>query len=327
MLCLVAASCSSDDGPTTTTASGTSSTLLPSPSTAAGVDGDPSETGGGAAPSVTPGKPGGTAKSGTANGSRTAVTSTTTPDSRGKTTEATLAPGSTTTTITTLPPGLPPEKCPDAKTCRRYVFGGSSTAANAPRWSKGSDGFAAVRYHVNPTGSGLASDQVKGAAERAFATIMNAAPTLRIEFAGFTDRIPALGDGFTDIGFVNANTAHAIPTVRDGVIVEADMLLAAAPGFWTWEPCEQRDNSCTPVCVKTPDGRGCRNELQSAFTHEGIHWFWLGDLSNNETDQEMTMWPQPPFHNRFRSTLALGDVLGLRALYPCSCPLPPIYSP
>lgn len=90
---------------------------------------------------------------------------------------------------------------------------------------------------------------------------------------------------------------------------------------------EQRDNFCTPVCIKTPDGNGCRKELQTVLAHEGTHWFWLGDMSDDQTDRELTMSPRPPFYDRWRSTLALGDVLGLRALYPCSCPLPPIYSP
>jgi hypothetical protein len=190
----------------------------------------------------------------------------------------------------------------------------------------GPDGFVRVRYHVNPTGSGLPDDRVRGAVERAFATIASAAPTLRIEFAGFTSRVPTSGDGFTDIGFVNASTGHAIPWTQDGVIVEADMLLGAG-GNWTWEPCEQRDNSCTPVCVMTASQTGCRHELQSVVTHEGLHFFWLGDMTEDETDRELTMSPRPPFNHRWRSTLALGDVLGLRALYPCSCPLPPIYSP
>jgi hypothetical protein len=327
VLCLVAASCSGDGRPTATHATDTSSTLPPSGSTAAGVDVEsaPADDPGAVLPGVVPRKPGGGARSGASNSSASpAITSTTASHPEDRPTETHSAPGSTTTT--TLPPGLPPEKCPDAKTCRRYGFGGNMSAANAPRWATGPDGLVTLRYHINPTGSGLPDDRVRGAAERAFATIASAAPTLRIEFAGFTSRVPTLGDGFTDIGFVNASTAHAIPQTRDGAIVEADMLLAASPGSWTWEPCEQRDGSCTPVCVMTASQTGCRHELQSAVTHEGLHFFWLGDMTDDTLDRELTMNPDPP-HDRYRQTLALGDVLGLRALYPCSCPLPPIYAP
>ena len=227
-----------------------------------------------------------------------------------------------------MAPGLPAEKCPDAKTCRRYTFlaGAGVDASRAPRWPVGGDGFAVVRYHVNPLGSGLPQDDVRGASERAFETIARAAPTLRFELAGFTDRLPTPGDGYNDIGFSNASTAHALNRSQGTTMTEVDMLLGAS-GNWTWSPCEQRDGSCTPVCVRTSSGTGCRSELQSAVTHEGLHWAGLGDTTNDETDRELSASPRTPFYDRWRSTLALGDVLGLRAPYPCSCPLPTIYAP
>ena len=310
---------SDDDGATSEAKSGTSSTLPPSPSAAAAVGVAPSGT------AAAPGVPAGASR-GRQEGSRPSASSPTPLDAPGLADTPTTLGTSAPTTPTTMVPGLPPEKCPDAKTCRRHVFAANMSAADAPRWVRGPDGFVVVRYHINPVGSGLPDDQVRGAAERAFATITGAAPTLRIEFTGFTGRVPTPGDGFTDIGFVNANTGHALPQGRDGAIVEADMFLGAG-GNWTWSPCEQRDGSCTPVCIRNTSGTGCRSELQSAITHEGLHWFWLGDMVDNETDRELTMSPRAPFYDRWRSTLALGDVLGLRALYPTSAPMPPIYSP
>ena len=248
------------------------------------------------------------------------------PGAAGTPTTAGTSPPSTSTTA---PPGLPPERCPDAKTCRRYVFvnGAGVDASRAPRWPVGGDGVAVVRYHVNPFGSGLAEEDVRGGIERAFETITRAAPTLRFEFAGFTDRLPTPGDGRNDIGFSNASSAHATPTSKGTTMTEADMILAAGPGKWTWSPCEQRDGACTPVCVRNSTGAGCRVELQSLVTHEGLHWAGLDDMADEETDRELSASPSGSLSDRFRSTLALGDVLGLRALYPCSCPLPPIYAP
>lgn len=316
-LCLVVASCSSDGGATTTEASDTSSTLPSPDSAAAGVGADaPANTELGGRPTLTPGAVRGSSPSGTPttiSGKKQPGTSTTTT-------------GGTTTT-TTVPAGLPPERCPDAKTCRRYAFGAGRDAANAPRWAVGPDGFVTIRYHVNPTNSGLSNDQVRGAVEAAFATWQAAAPRLRFVFDGFTARTPSYGDGHNDIGFVPGHT-FALPRGDDNnVLVEADMAFAAGVGNWTWEPCEQRDGSCTRICVPTGTQSGCRYELQAAATHEAGHWLWLADMDDQNLDAELTMNPHPPFNVRFRSTLALGDVLGVRALYPCSCPLPPIYAP
>ena len=324
VLSVVVAACSSDgvgDGAATEPTSRTSSTLPPSPSAAAAVGVGPPGAAAGApeAPAGTPG--------GKQGGTRPPASSPTAADGRASTNTPTTLGTSPPSPSTTVPPGLPPEKCPEAKTCRRHVFvNGSTDASRAPRWPVGGDGLAVVRYHVNPFNSGLPRDDVRGAVERAFETIARAAPALRFEFAGFTDRVPTPDDGHNDIGFFNASTAHALNDWQDTTMTEADMLLGAG-GNWTWSPCEQRDGSCTPVCVRTSSGTGCRSELQSAFTHEGLHWAGLGDMWDEETDRELSMSPRSPFYDRWRSTLALGDVLGLRALYPCSCPLPPIYSP
>ncbi|HEX2039400.1 MAG TPA: hypothetical protein VHF47_06665 [Acidimicrobiales bacterium] len=248
------------------------------------------------------------------------------------TTTSTLTAGAAApapTTSTPLPPaGLPPEKCPDAKTCRRYAFQDASTnAARAPRWPTGPDGLVTIRYSINPFGSGLSNEQVQGAVAAAFATWQAAAPKLRFVFDGLTSRAPTPRDGHNDIGFVHASAAHAVIHNDGSVMVEADMLFGGGPGSWTWEPCENRDGSCTNTNVPNSTGGCCRKELQAAVTHEAGHWLWLGDMTNDALDRELTMSPRVPFNDRWRSTLALGDVLGVRALYPCSCPLPPIYAP
>lgn len=317
-LCLVAASCSGDGRATTTKESNTSSTLSSSGSAAGDVGTEALGTTdlSLAPPRPAPGASGGSSPAkvpGPASGTKQSTTSTTT--------------GTGASTTTTLPPGLPPEKCPDAKTCRRYAYmDGSTNAANAARWPVGPDGFATVRYSVNPSGSGLSDEQVQGAVQAAFGTWQAAAPKLRLIFDGFTSRAPTPGDGRNDVGFVPGHT-YAVPLNNGNAMTEADMFLTAAVGNWTWEPCEQRDDSCTSICVPNGAQTGCRAELQSIVTHEAGHWLWLGDMNDQTHDTELTMNPSQPTRDRFRSTLALGDVLGVRSLYPCSCPLPPIYDP
>ena len=325
VLSVVAAACSSagvGDRAATEPESRTSSTLPPSPPAAAAVGVAPPGTSA-AAPEAPARAPGG--KRG---GSRSSASSSAPLDARVPANTPTTSGTSSPSPSTTAAPGLPPEKCPDAKTCRRHVFvNGSTDASRAPRWPVGGDGLAVVGYHVNPFNSGLPRDDVRGAVERAFETIARAAPALRFEFAGFTDRLPTPDDGHNDIGFANASTAHALNDWQGTTMTEVDMLLAAT-GHWTWSPCEQRDGSCTKTCVRG-DSRVavCGAELQSIVTHEGLHWAGLGDMWDEETDRELSASPNGSLSDRFRSTLALGDVLGLRALYPCSCPLPPIYAP
>lgn len=324
LLCLVAASCSGDGGATTTEASDTSSTLPPPEAAAAGVGADAPDDN-----RLDPAKPA-VASSGVRP--RPSGLPTTTLGTKQPNASTPAAGGTATTTTTTIPPGLPPEKCPDAKTCRRYVFGeGNTDAARALRWPTGSDGLVTVHYSVNPAHSGLSNEQVRGAVGAAFATWQAAAPKLRFVFDGFTSRTPTPGDGHNDIGWAPGST-YALPQGDENrALVEADMWFAAGVGNWTWEPCEQRDGSCTGTRVPNGGTGGCcRAELQAAATHEAGHWLWLGDMNEEgeeELDRELTMNPHPPFQDRWRSTLALGDVLGIRALYPCSCPLPPIHSP
>ncbi|HVF75631.1 MAG TPA: matrixin family metalloprotease [Acidimicrobiales bacterium] len=227
-------------------------------------------------------------------------------------------------TSTSSPPTATAGGCPDPKTCRRYQF--VLYNGEPGRWPTGPDGRVTIRYYVNHNGSGLSADVVKRAIEAAFATWERAAPTVDFVYAGSTIRAPALGDGYSDIAFVNAGPGNAFAQVRDGVTTEADMFLST--GEWTWHPCEQRDNSCTRTTSPGSTGEGYRDELQSIVTHEGGHWLGLADMRDDQgLDQHLTMRPSGMPGDRFWTTLALGDVLGVRALYPCSCPLPPIYSP
>ena len=238
-----------------------------------------------------------------------------------KRTGTTNTSGSSEATTTTVPPGLPAEKCPAAKTCRRYGY-----VLNPPvRWPVGPNGRATIHYRVYPQGSqtALSADQITRDIAEALATWQAAAPTLEFVFDGTTSNPPVAGDGVNTIGFSPTNIFTNVKG-EEGVIREADMFLGPSP--YVSYPCEQRDNSCTQL---HNSGEGF--DLQGIVTHEAGHFVGLGDMNDTALERELTMHPgsgsQTTSTDRFWVTLALGDVLGIRSLYPCSCPLPPIYSP
>jgi len=257
---------------------------------------------------------------GTKRGAGSATTTTTGSGSKSST---------PTSTPTPPPSGLPAEKCPEPKTCRRYVFHGDG----APhRWRTGSDGRVTIRYRINPSAAtSLSPEQIEGAIRAAFETWERAAPTLNFVYDGRTTMQAVPDDGVNVIAFNGPTFENTTPMLdREGYVTEFDMLYTA--NGWAWMSCQQADNSCTPISGTTT-GPASRTptELQSIATHAVGHALWLGDMDINDSlNRNLTMFPdhtQHPPGSRFWSTLALGDVLGVRALYPCSCPLPPIYDP
>jgi hypothetical protein len=219
-----------------------------------------------------------------------------------------------------VPPGLPPEKCPDAKSCRRYAYIGAPA-----RWPTGANGRATVRYkvHVSGSQSKLSPDQMTQAIAAAFATWQRAAPALEFVYDGMTSNPPLDADGINTIGLNPTTYIRTGTATSNGRITESDIYLGVGP--YGWHPCEQRDGSCT-----TLDNDDEGHDLQAVMTHEAGHLLWLQDMGDAGVDRELTMHPgtgeQITKTARFWNTLALGDVLGIRNLYPCSCPLPPIYS-
>ena len=189
----------------------------------------------------------------------------------------------------------------------------------------GAHGRATIHYNVYPSGSqtALSVDQITRGIAEAFATWQQAAPTLEFVYGGIASKPPVAGDGSNTVGFSPTNIFANVDSNGDR-ITEADIFLGAGP--YVWHPCEQRDNSCTQL---RNSGEGF--DLQAITTHEVGHWLGLVDMNDATSERELTMHPgsgtQTTSTDRFWVTLALGDVLGIRSLYPCSCPLPPIYSP
>lgn len=236
---------------------------------------------------------------------------------------ATTAPGLTTTTraaddtstTTTVFHSTGP-KCPDPRTCDVYQL----TAGKG--WRPGADGVARIPVSINPAppaGSALSADTVEADLLAMMAMWEEASPSVRFRYLGRTIRQPRLGDGFSDL-------AHGSRILErrdgDGYLIEAD----AVPDTYSNRnpmsaPCHwHRDGDCGPTGTDI-------QETRQLYAHELGHVLGAADLQSTET-AELTMdhSSRPPGDRR-RVTLGLGDVLFVRHLYPCGCPLPRIHVP
>src|SRR5687768_5238704 len=268
-LAVVVASCSGSGG-TTRTKSGLPSSSTTTTTVGTGIEAPTSTLVG----SVSPVSPSRTTAS-TSSGGKPVGSSTTT--------QGTEPRGTSTTTgaTTTVPPGLPPEKCPEAKTCRRYAFKGG-----AARWPIGADGRATIRYkvHVSQSQSKLSMEQITQAIAAAFATWQRAAPTMEFVYDGMTSNPPLDGDGVNTVGLSPSSHIFAGTFTDNGRVIESDIYLSTHP--YVWHPCEQRDNSCT-----TLDNDGEGRDLQAITTHEVGHLLWLRDMIDETLERELTMHP------------------------------------
>lgn len=255
------------------------------------------------------------------------------------------------------PCNFEPEKCPHPKTCPNY-----SLLFQADQgWEAGADGLIHIDYWVNPEGQTqplkptdpwLPADQVVAAVQAAFATWEAWNPRLRFHFAGITDATPnpLVRDGKNVIGFGPlAHFSASAAGFHDGRhIVESDITLNSRTP-WIWRPCQQQDDSCTDqtttyhyfedelaqaglgdtVIIQS----GAVLDIQAVTTHEVGHLLGLGHAPGLES-RFLTMLSASGNESfgdkRHQNTPGLGDVLGLRVLYPFECPaegepVPPEY--
>ena len=205
------------------------------------------------------------------------------------------------------------------QTCRDYAL---DTAV----WPVDAGGRAVVRYRVDPdvpAGQDVTGEELVAAVQTAAAVWEAADPVLDLVYEGTTDRSADVEDGVSVVGFGDGTEQDAVAyatVFRTGEDAEVDVLLMVEGIRYVAQPCEQADGSCVPV-----EHDDAVVDLHSVLTHELGHLLGL-DHPDAAAD-DLTMSPEWVDDERFPQTLALGDVLGVRALYPCDCPLPAVLSP
>jgi len=170
---------------------------------------------------------------------------------------------------------------------------------------------------------------------------MRANPRIRLVYKGSTTALPGIVDGLNVVGFgppLLANEeAHAAIQETGGIITEEDMSIALNR-TWTWMPCPQRNGGCSgnvrPIATVPAVGEDVLTvryeEIQGVIEHEFGHWLSLDHPPLPDgTSMTMNGTYGADGSELHYQTLGLGDILGVRAAYPCirKCPPVTVYSP
>lgn len=215
-------------------------------------------------------------------------------------------------------PGRSTAGCPAATRCGLYSL-------QSGRWPA-ARGAVTIRYRVNVQQPWVIPKQAMVAIGHAAAAWEKANPNVRFVYEGETSVMPQLGNGVNEIAWVPtlepdviAQTNHRI---KAGRRLEADTLLNMSKPF-AWEPCRPEQGGCSDDW-----GTGIRMmDVQTVMTQQFGHWLGLMTLTDPAA-RDLTMFASIGYGERRQSTLGLGDILGVRAAYPCrGCAMPRVVTP
>jgi len=189
----------------------------------------------------------------------------------------------------------------------------------------------AIKYYVNPIGSGVLNETAIGAIQAAMTTWDNASSKL-----GYNTPITnySLNAGIYDyhnvISWANISlqypSAIAVTSVWyyrfNKQIAEVDTQMNNGAGFaWSYNPPNVTNDLSSPAApTDTRYGDPTNSvasdtyDIRNIMTHEAGHWLMLGDLYNS-TDSELTMYGYGSTGELKKDTLGYGDELGVERIY------------
>lgn len=211
--------------------------------------------------------------------------------------------------------------CPAVARCGLYSL-------TPGRW-RSVRGAITIHYRLSPATPFLTPDKVVLAVQAAARTWEMANPAIHLILDGTTNDLPQLGDGVNQIAFVPTMEPDVLAETnrraKGGRQVEADTLLNITKA-WGWSECAGKSR-CDDASATTLTPSLRLMDIQAVVTQQMGRWLSLDGLASPAA-QDLTMFEPIAYGERHKATLGLGDILGVRAAYPCGrCARPAVVSP